>query len=487
MHPKNHGIAVPITALHSKNSCGNGEILDLLPVLDWMEAVGFNTLQFLPLTDSGADSSPYSAISTTAIHPILLSLHALPNKIEPLPTFEKQLRFNYGLIRNEKLGWIRRYVQANEDEIRHQENYTHYLESTPWIHSYGKFVALKEKNDYKPWWEWTTYEVTEEEIRPYLLMQYLLDQQLKKVREEANKRGISLLGDSPLLLSRDSVKYFDYRHLFIEGATVGVPPDYYNSEGQAWGFPPINWHEVHKENYPIFTERLAAAERYFDLFRIDHIIGFFRFWYIPDGKTPKEGYYVPGDFQEALKQGEYLIRWMIDHTNMKIMGEDLGIIPPEVRQIMHQLDVPGLRVMRWERDYHQEGHPFISQQNYEPISITTVSTHDSESLSEWWITYPDDARSFAHAFHIPYHETLSTEMRYQLLKISHHTTSQYHINPLQEYLDLIFEWQFERPSLERINIPGTISPFNWTFQILPSVEEWTSDVHFQKKVASLLH
>ncbi len=487
MLPKRHGIALPVSALHSKNSCGNGEIFDLLPVLDWMKRVGFDTLQLLPLTDSGADSSPYSAISTTAIHPIFLSLHALPNKKEALPVFEKTSRFNYGHVREEKLKWIKRYILAHEETLRHEEEYVQFLESTPWIYPYGKYVALKEKNHYKPWWDWTDFEVSEEEIRPYILVQYLLHQQLKTVAETARRKGIYLIGDSPLLLSRDSVKYYEYKHLFVEGATVGVPPDQFNSEGQAWGFPPINWDEIHKANYPIFTERLAAAERYYDLFRIDHVIGFFRLWYIPDGKTPKQGHYVPDNFHDALKQGEYLLRWMSDHTTMKIMGEDLGVIPPEIRQVMNRQHIPGLRIMRWERNYHHNGHPFIPGDQYDPISMTSLTTHDSETMAEWWEKFPNDAKLFAHTFGIPDQEKISKEMRHQILKISHQTTSQYHVNPLQEYLDLEPKWSFESPSLERINIPGTISDFNWTFQFIPSVEEWTEDPHFIHQVTLLRH
>ena len=171
---------------------------------------------------------------------------------------------------------------------------------------------------------------------------------------------------------------------------------------------------------------------------------------------------------------------------MKMMGEDLGVIPPEVRSVMHQLNVPGVRIMRWERRYYYEGHPFILADDYDTISMTSLSTHDSESLAEWWEQFPHDAKLFAHTFNIPYHEKVSHHMRELILKLSHHTSSQYHVNPLQEYLDLEPKWSFENPAQERINIPGTISPFNWTFQVIPPIEEWTQDTHFAEKVKHLL-
>jgi 4-alpha-glucanotransferase len=479
-----HGIALPVSAIHSKKSSGIGEFLDLIPVLEWMQRVGMDTLQLLPLTDSDENSSPYYTISSTALNPIFLSLHALPYRKIALPSFENKGRIDYPRVWEQKSKWLAEYLKEARKSLLKEPEYLKFKEETPWLYSYAGFIALKKKNGSKPWWEWTIDKVNEDEVEDHLLLQYLLDKQLKQVSEEAQKRGIFLFGDGPILCIKDSVEYFANEALFCPHTSVGYPPDPYSQEGQLWGFPPYNWEALEKDNFQLWKDRLKSYERYFSLFRLDHIIGFFRLWLIPEGEKPRNGYYLPSEEAGQLTQGTELLKLLLNNTKMLLLGEDLGIIPTRVREIMTELCIPGTRVMRWEKNWDTTKN-FIPGNQYPPLSMTTLSTHDSETLAEWWDLNPAEAQAFTQTFSLPYEEKVTPSLRFKILQASHQTSSYFHINPLQEYLSLEQDWSFTDPKQERINIPGTVTPFNWTFRTLPPIEEWTTRQTFSDQVKKL--
>jgi 4-alpha-glucanotransferase len=243
----------------------------------------------------------------------------------------------------------------------------------------------------------------------------------------------------------------------------------YSATGQNWGFPLYNWQEMEKTEFFWWKERLAVASNFYHIYRIDHIVGFFRIWAIAKDEPATQGHFIPENPQKALEQGDQLMRMMLEASTMLPIGEDLGKVPPEVRTHLQELGICGTKVMRWER-YWDTTKAFIPPEKYAPLSVTTVSTHDSSTLQLWWTQDSHEAIEYCHGQGWEYSTPLPPEYHFSLLYNSHHTTSLFHINLLQEYLALFPELVHSTPEEERINIPGLISNVNWSYRFLPSAE-----------------
>ena len=190
--------------------------------------------------------------------------------------------------------------------------------------------------------------------------------------------------------------------------------------------------------------------------------------------TAMEGHFIPNDPALWIPQGEKIMRMMIENSSMLPIGEDLGVVPPEVRQDLGTLGICGTKVMRWERYWHGDWS-FIPVQNYPRESMTTVSTHDSETLALWWRNQPQESGDYAHRRGWEYTPLLSYDYRMGILWDSHHSHSLFHINLLQEYLAFIPDMVWPDPEDERINVPGLVSEQNWSYRFRPSLEEITTN------------
>lgn len=471
-----HGINVPLFALHSANSCGIGEYLDLIPLISWCKEVGLDVLQLLPLNDTGPDPSPYSALSAFALNPLYLSLHALPKAPEPPKVDNTTQRIDYPKVAALKETFLRDYYKAH----RHTYDLQAFSGANPWIIGYGLFKALKEERKWESWehWDPSLLNPTEEtlntmvpqyfeEILYHVFVQKLCFDQLIQVRQHADQEGIQLKGDIPILLSRESADVWLYPHLFDTSLSAGAPPDMYNANGQNWGFPLYHWEDAHVLHW--WDERLKVAELFFHLYRLDHIVGFYRIWaFGPEGPR-----YHPEDPSLWIPHGEQILHFLLEKSPMRPIGEDLGTVPAEVKASLNNLGIPGTKVVRWERRWEGD-QSFIPPEEYPRLSMTTVSTHDVEPLTLWWSSHPDESRAYAKSRDWEWAETPSTEQLEAMLYESHHSNSLYHINLLNEYLATIPGMHWDDPRDERINVPGVISDTNWSTHFRPSVEEIVS-------------
>jgi 4-alpha-glucanotransferase len=245
----------------------------------------------------------------------------------------------------------------------------------------------------------------------------------------------------------------------------------YSEEGQHWGFPLYHWSAHRKDGFSWWKERLRLQEQLYHLYRLDHLVGFFRLYAISPGKKANTGTFVPHTPEEWKRLGEELLTMMINSTTMLPLGEDLGVVPDLVRQSMHDLGVPGLKVLRWERRWHTDGS-FIPPSTFSPESVTTVSTHDSSTVSGWWTEDPRITQRAVHDYGLQWNPVCTSALLSDILSISHHSGSLFHINLLNEYLSLFPELSWNDPEFERINRPGTLDPLNWTYRTkvpLPSI------------------
>jgi 4-alpha-glucanotransferase len=495
------GIDLPLSALWSQKSCGIGEFYDLIPLIDWCHKMGFDVIQLLPLNDSGMDPSPYNALSSLALHPIYLSLHKLPylkdshlmHTIAKLCKLNGEKRIPFQRVLEEKMQFLSLYFVESRDQFLANPAFCSFCDKNPWLEPYALFKALRQhyKADFPDEIQYIDpkklhelLDIHREKVFFYKVLQYLCFCQLVEVKKHAADRKVLLKGDIPILISPSSADVWMEKSLFDLNFCVGSPPDLYAPEGQNWGFPMFCREKMQKQNFSWWKRRLAYASNFYDLYRIDHVIGLFRIWAIPPGLTAKEGSFIPADESLWGPHGKELLFFFLENSSMLPIAEDLGAVPNMVRPILQELGIPGTKVMRWERNWLFD-QSFIDPKAYEELSLTCLSTHDSPTLAQWWRDFPDEVSSYAAKKGWDYHPLLTLEQRKVFLKESITSSSLFHINLLSEYLALIPELVWEDPDDERINIPGTILPSNWTYKFRKSVEEICHHPLLQKEIKNL--
>ncbi len=487
-----HGIVIMLSALHSKKSCGGGEFLDLLPLLKWAPRVGLNFIQLLPLNDTGFDNSPYNPLSTLALNPVYLSLYALDHLNADLKKmvlkYQSQKltqKYNYQKMRLQKFAFLRTYFDTCFSKIKTSSAFKKFLEENAWVNDYGLYCALSDfyHSDQPEKWPRNIQKISltqkneqlkkhSLEISFYQMIQFLCFTQLKHVRSIAEKNNVRLMGDLPFLVSKTSCDAWSYPELFCMDQSVGSPPDDLTPKGQNWNFPAYNWEKHHQSDYSWWKTRLQVAENFFHLYRLDHIIGFFRTWNIPKGQPGSKGAFSPSDPNTWLDHGKQFLQVLIKSSKMLPIGEDL-VIPQTVKDTLRELGICGTNILTWQRT-GAGGLDFVPYPLYVAATITHIASHDTVTLSQWWKTYPKVAKQFSLWKNWKYTPRLTPKMRFEILHDSHHTSSLFHANLLQEYLALFPEMSYKNDRLERINYPGTPSKNNWCNRFIPSVETITS-------------
>jgi 4-alpha-glucanotransferase len=487
-----HGIDLPLSALVTQKSCGIGEYLDLLPMIDFCKEVGFDVIQLLPLNDSGSDPSPYNALSSKALHPIYLSLESLEganqskdllDQIRELKAFNLTKKVEYHEVLHRKYLFLEKYFSLVGPSILSRSQYHRFIKENPWVMEYALYKTLKMSMSFASWDRWpkelrdpsehekdNLLKLHQRSISYYCFIQFLCFEQLKQVKKYAEKSNILIKGDIPILISPDSADVWMEREYFDTSFEIGYPPDVFNEKGQMWGFPALLWDKIEEKNYDWWKLRLSVGESLYHLYRIDHAAGFYRLFRIPKGLEPKEGFYFPNDLSEAIKKGHIYMKEVVSSSSMLPIAEDLGNIPDELRASLFELGVAGTRVIRWERNYEEDGS-YKSPIDYSFLTMSCVSTHDSLTLEQWWHEEKENVKDFASQYDFEYPSNLDYEKRLFILKLCHSTKSLFHINLFQEYLCLYKELSHENYQEERINIPGKILPENWTYRFHVSLEE----------------
>lgn len=487
-----HGINLPLFSLRSNKGYGVGEFLDLIPLIDWVRSLGFSLIQLLPLNDSGFESSPYNAFSSCALNPLFLSLWDLPylekdtrllTDLQTLIKYRPLQRFPYHAVLGAKLRFLKKYFDVIFSKIADLPEYQTFAAKHHWLKPYALFKVLKHEHAHQDWIYWhpslrnpsppllrTLYKEKAASMNFWFMVQFFCFDQMKRVRRHGHQQGVFLKGDIPILISPEALDVWAYRKDFNLDYSAGSPPDMFTEEGQYWGFPLFRWDVIEQDGFTWWKERLQTASELYDLYRIDHIIGFFRIWAIQRGKRAIEGEYRPKQSWAALEQGRRILKYLISFTDMLPIGEDLGVEVETIREVMIEMGICGTRIPRWERKYHPDG-PFIPFDQYPTLSLTTASTHDSETLELWWKGYPTEVQEFCEFSHLSYQPQLTPDIRYELLKQTHTTSSLFHINLLNEYLALFPTLVWKNPQDERINTPGIIHPCNWSYRFRPTIEE----------------
>jgi 4-alpha-glucanotransferase len=617
------GVALPLAALRSAGGWRVGEYPDLVEFSALCADAGIGLIQLLPLNDTGGQSSPYFALSAFALHPLYLRVRDLPEAglapeaLKALESFALKAkpgeRFPYQQALDAKLAALRAVYDAAAGLLKNDTAIDAFIAEHPWVKGYAVYKRLKSANRERSWQEWSDYrDPSAKDIetlwndpglsldhRFQVWIQLRCAEQFSAASRALAARGIELLGDLPILMNEDSADVWADRLSFRLDLRAGSPPDGGSPLGQNWGFPIYDWERMAKDGYAFWKNRLREADAYYSSYRIDHVLGFFRLWALPEreesgymgrflpGLTMSagelnslgfsdervrwlsephiggdelkaysgwegvldrigdeelylfkrsvrgerdisaagleaplaerlkerwrdrtlvplaDGRYVPSwrysstrawaslsdherellggrfgrmraeDQRGWLEQGRLLLGMLKAESAMLPCAEDLGSIPPGVPETLAELGMLGLRLPRWTRLWEQAGQPYVALERYPELSVCTPSVHDTSTLRGWW-ELEDGREGFAAAYCPTLSATgpsLSAEGQYTLLKALAGAASRLYVLQLQDLLDMDERYRSADPVQDRVNVPGAVADFNWTWRMGPSVQD----------------
>lgn len=305
------GTQVPVFSLRTRKSAGIGDFGDLKTMIDFVASTGQKVLQLLPINDTTithtwTDSYPYSCISVFAIHPQYADLHALPELKDAKARAEAEKtraelnaldKIDYEKVNDFKINYLRQIFNQEGGKMMKTAEYKAFFQDTElWLVPYAQYSYLRDKNGTADFNQWPDYRVWDEAERKALadpktaayknvaffyFVQFVLDRQMQEAHEHAKAKGVILKGDIPIGVNRNGCDVWTEPKYFNLNGQAGAPPDDFSVNGQNWGFPTYNWFEMLKDGCQWWNRRFKNMARYFDAYRIDHVLGFFRIWEIP--------------------------------------------------------------------------------------------------------------------------------------------------------------------------------------------------------------
>lgn len=392
------GILAPLFSIYSNNSLGIGDFEDLKLLIDWCAKTGYSIVQLLPMNEVGPTSCPYDSISSFALEPVYVHLkRSGAAKAASMPTSSPYVDY---CVKDQKIDMLRDLYARSRGLIPDKEFSLFVEENNYWINDYSLFKALKSYHNQAPWYEWgdgyrnrDNYAIElfekehKEELDFYKWVQWLLFKQFKDVKKYAKAKKVMIKGDLPILVSRDSADVWAHPDFFKLEFSAGAPPDMYCAKGQRWGMPTYNWDYIKADEYIYVKERLKCAENFYDILRIDHVVGLFRIWSIPINEPMDNqglnGFFDPKDENEWDEHGRSLLAALQDNTSLILCAEDLGMIPRVCRDALEDMGIPGNDVQRWMKDW-QVRHDFLNPDKYRKLSVAMLSTHDTTNWAAWW-------------------------------------------------------------------------------------------------------
>ncbi len=575
-NPRFSGVSIPVFSLRSESSHGIGDFADLRKLTDWAHTCGLSMIQLLPINDTTAhlswrDSYPYNCISTLALHPIYINLEevgVLADKRAAEKFRQEQQSLNKGEFMDYEAVWHSKmrylwaiYEQEKENTFAEPGYYSFIKHNKEWVLPYGVFSALRDNfhtANFRQWGEFAqfSWELVERlsskkspiysKVHFYLFVQYHLHKQMVHAKEHAHKQGVALKGDIPIGISRDSVEAWQYPHLFNFNQQAGAPPDAFSTDGQNWGFPTYNWEEMEKDNYAWWQNRFAHFAKYFDAYRIDHILGFFRIWEIPvEYRSGLMGHFYPA---LPLSEDEIASWGLADYITEGLFIEDPynkgkyhpmigGMQSEEFALLTHGQKESYSKMYHnyfytrhndfWYNNAMKKLQQLIASTNmltcgedlgmlnesvsrcmnnlkilslelqimpkeygvdlgnpakYPYLSVCTTSTHDCQTLRMW--LGERNSTKAASASKDAHTDDAPAEDCAKVLAENLASPSMLAIFPLQDWMSIDGKLRKKDPSSERINIPA-IADHYWRYRMHITIEELMKATSFNRKVKEL--
>ena len=589
LHWRGAGTAIPVFSLRSEQSVGCGEFCDLKLLVDWVAATGQCLIQILPVNDTTCtgtwrDSYPYSANSIYALHPQYLRLREagllsdkdmqqrfddLGRELNALPAVDCER------VNTLKHEYMRILYGEQGSAVAASDDYRAFFDANGWwLKPYAVYSVLRDSLqtvDFTQWGEYSEYSepkvdafVAEHayETGYWFFLQYHLDRQLREVRNYAHSRGVILKGDIPIGVSRTSVDAWMTPALFRMDSSAGAPPDDFAVKGQNWGFPTYDWERMSADGYAWWKSRFVKMNDYFDAYRIDHILGFFRIWEIPlravnallghfnpslplsageiesyGFRFDRERHTAPVDVTDdvlvvedpqhaefyhprigaqstscyacltAAERAaydrlyeEYFYRrhdayWratavrrlmpLITSTRMLVCGEDLGMIPSCVPEVMKELDILSLEIERMPKT---PGCEFGDPKCYPYRSVCSPSTHDMPNIRLWWSESTSSRQRY-------YNDVMGCSgdapaectpwICEWILRRQLSSSSLLTVVPLQDWLSLDAGLRRRDAAAERINVPAN-PDHCWNYRMHITLECLLASREFNARVHDLV-
>lgn len=649
---KGAGVSIPVFSLRSQKSFGVGEFLDIKLLIDWAKKTGLKLIQLLPINDTTAnhnwhDSYPYAAISAFALHPIYINLDKVAGKefssiIKPLKRKQKQLNelkeFDYEQVMKFKLAALKELFEAKKDQFKNDLDYFEFFElNRHWLVPYAAFSFLRDKYQTADFLSWKSNKKYSEQaiqklVAPsqkhydkilfFYFVQYHLHLQMKEVADYAHSQKIVLKGDIPIGVYRFGCDAWVNPSLYNMDQQAGAPPDDFAVKGQNWGFPTYNWEEMSKDNYNWWRRRFDQMSNYFDSFRIDHILGFFRIWSIPmDSVQGIMGRFVPAipvdivefrqrnisfdhnrycrpfineeiltnifkdrkdeikeNFLDEISNGNYALKEFVNtqskvddyfrmvqddvakyglfdlisnvilfeeensngqkfhfrisidktssfflldnytksvlwplyidyffvrqndfwkkeamkklpslkrNTNMLVCGEDLGMVPPCVPEVMTQLGILGLEIERMPKKH---GTEFFHPNDAPYLSVVTPSTHDMSTIRGWWEENRQQTQRFYNYMLGQYGEVpLHCEgwINKKIILQHLYSPAMWSIFQLADLMGMDEKLRWKNPDEERINVPSDSNHY-WHYRMHYELEALLKENKFNLDLKKMI-
>ncbi len=583
------GVAVPMFSLRSERSFGVGDFADLKLLADWCVRTGQNIIQILPINDTTMtrtwkDSYPYNANSTIALHPLYINLEAagkLRKKTdrERFAALQAELnalgQVDYERALNAKFDYLHiLFAESGAKTLASKEYKAFIAANEGWLTPYAVYSVLRDKNktaDFKQWGKYATYNAAQvakfaekntEAVDFYRFIQYHLDRQLHAAIEYGHSVGVALKGDIPIGVSPISVDAWVSPELFVMKSSAGAPPDDFSVTGQNWGFPIYNWEEMAKDGYGWWKTRFRKMAEYFDAYRIDHILGFFRIWEVPldavnallgefNPSLPytaddirwrgfdfdpardvakdyssddvlwleyrhSEGHYYPritpfdtnsfrclsdgqkhafaeihnefyyrrhNDFWKNI--AEQRLSMLVETTRMLTCGEDLGMIPDCVPEVMNNQQILSLEIERMPKD---TGVEFGAVMHYPYRAVCTTSTHDMNPVRAWWRENRETTQHYYNNVMQWWGEApvdATPEICHEIINRHLASPAMLTILPLQDWISIDGNIRFADPEAERINIPANPTHY-WRYRMHLTLEQLLAADEFNNEVLRLV-
>ncbi len=507
------GVVLPLFSIRTRGDWGIGQITDLPACAAWLRGAGQRLLQILPPHElSTGETSPYGALTAFGIDPIYAGLEAIEDldaraidevlgdegkrTLEHLRSSE---RVDYDVVRPLKLQVFRAAFEvfhAREWEMgtaRAKRLADFIQRERSWLDDLALYAVMRETHR---GWSWTTWPPDERDRSPSVLhttrddharrvlevsyMQWVLLEQWDAARSRMAEMGVDLMGDIPFIVGAESADVWAHASQFELHVNLGAPPDDFSADGQDWGLPAYDWLAMEADGLSWLRARTRHAARLYNRFRLDHVVGYFRQWVkIKDGHD--RGRFDPEGADAQLAHGLRVLGAMLEELRAaphgvdppRAIAEDLGVIPPFARDVLRKLEMPGYRVLPWEKDDGRLRDPL----QFPTASVVSWSTHDTLPIVAWWDELPEAERA-QFSLRAGVDPTMNDDARsLALLRYLYGARSDLALTLAQELLG----------TRDRINTPASVGPQNWSWRLPRPIEDLAADARLTARFQAISH
>ncbi len=462
------GILMPVSMLNGEYGIGDFGAA-AYEFIDIIVEMGFSLWQILPLNPVGYGNSPYQPYSSYAGDEVYIDLEYLYQNglLEHKPRVLKQSnKIDYGAVRTHKSKYLRQAFKKFDLSDRGFKEFT----QREVIYNYAVYATFKKafkgviwsdwQSEYRDWVKDKKLDLSpySDEINYQLFLQYLFYKQWLDIKNYANQKGIKIVGDIPIYVGYDSADVWQDQQSFLLNRKLkpsfiaGVPPDYFNKNGQRWGNPLYDWDYIAEDDFQYWLKRISYNAELYDVIRIDHFRAFDTYWKIKaSNKTARKGEWVEAPGYDLFAK----IFW--EMPSIEILAEDLGDLRKEVHELRDDFNLMGMNIMQFTFNPSEQAENYNRRKN---VALYT-GTHDNQTIKGYFYSQTVKRQKAIKKLLVKC-GAKSEQIELAYLEVMFHNIADYAIAPAQDILGLGDESQ--------INHPGTVGEHNWTYKLV-SLEE----------------